>query len=208
MSLKGGDRYVRFKDLSSGKAVSPESPSSSPQGWLPIRKPSLSTMMSSIRQGFQKGMMNSLKGSLHMKRNHQAPKESGSSKRKVLDPQGSFLQRWNKIFVLTCIIAVSLDPLFFYIPVIDNSKKCLDSDTKLQIIACVLRSVTDLFYILHIILQFRTGFIPPSSRVFGRGELIEDLPAIAKRYLSSYFVIDVLAVLPIPQVLTWHLCLK
>lgn len=166
--------------------------SSSPQGWLPIRKPSLSTMMSSIRNGFEKRTMKS----------NQTPKES--SKTKILDPQGPFLLKWNKIFVLSCIIAVSLDPLFFYIPVIDNTRKCLDSDTKLQIVACVLRSLIDLFYILHIIFQFRTGFITPYSRVFGRGELIEDLPSIAERYLCSYFVIDVLAVLPIPQVPTYY----
>ncbi|KAH0676361.1 hypothetical protein KY285_024162 [Solanum tuberosum] len=95
---------------------------------------------------------------------------------------------------------LSLDPLFFYIPVIDNKNKCLDLDKTLKITACVLRSVTDLFYIFHIILKFRTGFITPSSRVFGRGELIEDSSAIAKRYLLSYFIVDVVAVLPLPQI--------
>ncbi|KMT16062.1 hypothetical protein BVRB_3g052330 [Beta vulgaris subsp. vulgaris] len=122
------------------------------------------------------------------------------SEKKVLDPQGSFLQKWNKIFVLSCVIAVSIDPLFFYIPVINNNKKCLDLDHKLEITASVLRTFTDIFYLLHIIFQFRTGFIAPSSRVFGRGVLVEDAKAIAKRYLSSYFWIDILAVLPLPQV--------
>nr|GMC58231.1 cyclic nucleotide-gated ion channel 1 [Ipomoea batatas] len=73
-------------------------------------------------------------------------------------------------------------------------------DIKLEITASVLRSFTDIFYILHIVLQFRTGFIVPSSRVFGRGVLVEDTWEIAKRYLSSYFLIDILAVLPLPQV--------
>ncbi|CAN6569586.1 unnamed protein product [Malus baccata var. baccata] len=118
----------------------------------------------------------------------------------VLDPQGPFLQKWNKIFVLACIIAVSLDPLFFYIPVIDDKRKCLGLDKKMEITASVLRSFTDIFYIVHIIFQFRTGFIAPSSRVFGRGVLVEDAWAIARRYLSSYFLIDILAVLPLPQV--------
>lgn len=122
------------------------------------------------------------------------------SGKEVLDPQGPFLQKWNKIFVLSCVIAVSIDPLFFYIPVIDDNKKCLDMDKKLEIISSVLRSFTDVFYVLHIIFQFRTGFIAPSSRVFGRGVLVEDAKAIAKRYLSSYFWIDILAVLPLPQV--------
>ncbi|CAI9092525.1 OLC1v1027784C2 [Oldenlandia corymbosa var. corymbosa] len=120
-------------------------------------------------------------------------------KSQILDPQGPFLQRWNKIFVISCVIAVSLDPLFFYIPLVDNEKKCLGLDKKLEVTASVLRSFTDIFYLIHIIFQFRTGFIAPSSRVFGRGVLVEDSWAIAKRYLSSYFLIDILAVLPLPQ---------
>ncbi|KAK6142738.1 hypothetical protein DH2020_023086 [Rehmannia glutinosa] len=95
-----------------------------------------------------------------------------SKKKTILDPQEPFLERWNKIFVLSCVIAVSLDPLFFYIPVVDGKNLCLSLDENLEIIACVLRS----------------------------GELIEDPKAIAKRYLSSYFIIDVLSILPLPQV--------
>ncbi|KAK3026595.1 hypothetical protein RJ639_041615, partial [Escallonia herrerae] len=162
----------------------------------------ISSVMGSIKRGFEKGSteIRSLKNLPNLQSASDQPtKESGSGK-KVLDPQGPFLQRWNKLFVLACLIAVSLDPLFFYIPVISGKEKCLDLDDKLKIIACILRSFTDIFYILHIIFQFRTGFIAPSSRVFGRGELTEDPYAIAKRYLSSYFIIDLLAVLPLPQV--------
>lgn len=126
--------------------------------------------------------------------------ESLGSNKNILDPQGPFLQKWNKIFVLSCVIAISLDPLFFYIPVIDNNNKCLHLDRKMEVTASVLRSITDIFYLFHIVLQFRTGFIAPSSRVFGRGVLVEDAWEIAKRYLSSYFLIDILAVLPLPQV--------
>ncbi|KAJ6748818.1 CYCLIC NUCLEOTIDE-GATED ION CHANNEL 15-RELATED-RELATED [Salix purpurea] len=97
-------------------------------------------------------------------------------------------------------MAVSLDPLFFYVPVIDDRKKCLSLDSTMEITASVLRSFTDIFYMLHIIFQFRTGFIAPSSRESGRGVLVEDTRAIAKRYLSSYFLIDILSVLPLPQV--------
>lgn len=112
------------------------------------------------------------------------------SRKKTLDPQGQFLQKWNKIFVLSCALALSLslDPLFFYIPVINDEKKCLALDKKLEVTSIVLCSFTDIFYILHIIFQFRTGFIAPSSRVFGRGVLVEDALAIAKRYLSLTFL--------------------
>jgi len=74
-------------------------------------------------------------------------------------------------------------------------------DHKLEKIASLLRSLTDIFYVLRIIFQFRTGFTASSSRVFGRGVLVEDTFEIAKRYLTTYFLIDFLAVLPLPQVL-------
>ena len=129
-------------------------------------------------------------------------------KKTILDPQDQFLQTWNKVFVLSCVISAAVDPLFFYVPVIyENADeyKCLDADKKLATIACVLRSLFDAFYVLHIIFQFRTGFIAPSSQVFGRGETITDPAAIAKRYLSTYFLIDILSILPLPQVCrTFH----
>ncbi|XP_065636484.1 cyclic nucleotide-gated ion channel 1-like [Quercus suber] len=120
-----------------------------------------------------------------------------------IDPQSQFLQTWNKIFMLSCLISMALDPLFFYIPVIHDKDKCLDSDLKLAIIACVLRSLFDAFYVLHIIFQFHTGFIAPSSQIFGRGETITYPVDIAKRYLSTYFLIDILSILPLPQVLVF-----
>ena len=139
----------------------------------------------------------------HSENLNRSTQEERKSKTRVLDPQGPFLQRWNKIFVISCLIAVSVDPLFFYIPVIDGDKSCLYLDKKLAKIASILRFFTDIFYLLHIIFQFKTGFVAPSSRVFGRGVLVEDTFAIAKRYLSTYFLIDFLAVLPLPQVILY-----
>ena len=72
--------------------------------------------------------------------------------------------------------------------------------SKLAIIATTLRTIIDAFYLIHMALQFRTAFIAPSSRVFGRGELVIDPAQIAKRYLRRYFIVDFLAVLPLPQV--------
>ncbi|GLT77012.1 hypothetical protein SLA2020_486380 [Shorea laevis] len=134
-----------------------------------------------------------IKSNLHSARN--------KSEKKILDPRGSFLQNCNKIYLLFCIIAVALDALFFYIPVVvnDKTRKCLNLDKRLGIIACVLRTFMDAFHIIHMIFEFRTGFIAASSRVFGIGELIADPRTIAKRYLFTYFIIDVLAILPLPQ---------
>ncbi|KAL2954746.1 hypothetical protein AAZX31_19G240600 [Glycine max] len=123
--------------------------------------------------------------------------------KKFFYPQEPLLQKWNKIFVIMCILSVALDPLFFYIPVIDEDKKCLhlDGASKITVCVCVLRTFFDLFYILRIIFQFKTGFKTPFSRVFGRDELIHDPVPIMKRYLTSHFIIDILSIIPLPQVI-------
>lgn len=129
------------------------------------------------------------------------PEDLKVSEKKIFDPQDKFLLLWNKFFVISCIIAVSVDPLFFYLPVFDNSLNCLGIDRKLAITATTLRTFIDVFYLIRMALQFRTAYIAPSSRVFGRGELVIDPKQIAKRYLRYYFIVDFLAVLPLPQVL-------
>ncbi|TMW85440.1 hypothetical protein EJD97_023156 [Solanum chilense] len=200
------NKYVRFEDWKSEQSsFSIDHKSSSNIRPFHVRKPSVSSLMRStnrrIERGSERISSRRKPDDFHNVTNKLRKDQSVASKKKVLDPhEGQFLQKWNKVCILVCVFAVSLDPLFFYIPVIDNKNKCLHFDKTLKITACVLRSITDLFYIFHIILKFRTGFITPSSRVFGRGELIEDSSAIAKRYLSSYFIIDVVAVLPLPQI--------
>ncbi|KAL7193460.1 hypothetical protein ACSBR2_025134 [Camellia fascicularis] len=133
------------------------------------------------------------------------PEDLKVSEKKIFDPQDKFLQWWNKLFVVSCILAVSVDPLFFYLPVFSQSSEsdCLDIDRKLAIIATTLRTIIDAFYLVHMALQFRTAYIAPSSRVFGRGELVIDPRQIAKRYLRCYFIIDFLAILPLPQIVVW-----
>uniref|UniRef100_A0A804P2L3 Ion transport domain-containing protein n=1 Tax=Zea mays TaxID=4577 RepID=A0A804P2L3_MAIZE len=119
---------------------------------------------------------------------------------RVLDPRGSFLQTWNKVFVISCLVSVSVDSLFLYAPAIDGDIGCLYLDDKLEKIACLLRSLTDALYLLRMAFQFSTAFAAPTPPgAFGRGVLVDDLLAIAKHYLSTYFLVDVLAILPLPQ---------
>ncbi|KAK7281509.1 hypothetical protein RIF29_09570 [Crotalaria pallida] len=132
------------------------------------------------------------------------PEDLKVSEKKIFDPQDKFLLLWNKLFVISCIMSVSVDPLFFYLPVINDSLKCLGIDQKLAITVTTLRTVIDAFYLIHMALQFRTAYIAPSSRVFGRGELVIDPAQIAKRYLRRYFIIDFLSVLPLPQIVVWR----
>ncbi|KAI7748591.1 hypothetical protein M8C21_012953 [Ambrosia artemisiifolia] len=195
------EKFVRFEDWKSEKS----SNGGSPQRFKTVLGSVSSMFRKSLEHG--SGGVKNFKTSMGTHSLNRILSRGLGSGTKTLNPQGKFLQKWNKIFVLSCLIAVSVDPLFFYIPIVKEDKKCLDLDSKLQITASVLRSFTDIFYIVHIIFQFRTGFIPPSSRVFGRGVLVEDAWEIAKRYLSSYFLVDILAVLPLPQVFGafWYL---
>ncbi|KAK4431869.1 putative cyclic nucleotide-gated ion channel 5 [Sesamum alatum] len=132
------------------------------------------------------------------------PEDLKVSEKKIFDPQDKLLTFWNKLFVTSCILGVSVDPLFFFLPVFNQSSNCLDIDRKLAITATTLRTIVDAFYLIHMALQFRTAYIAPSSRVFGRGELVIDPAQIAKRYLKCYFIIDFLAVLPLPQIVVWR----
>lgn len=192
-------KFVRFQEWSPARSVSSE-------GQFPPYRRGTRATISGILERIQEGFatvserIQSWRKSLSLpSRTRKPSKELKSPRKKILDPQGSFLQEWNKVFLISTVLAVALDPFFFYIPILHREETCLDLDTKLGVIACVLRSIVDIFYILHIIFQFHTGFIAPSSRVFGRGELVEAPSAIAKRYLSTYFIIDILSILPLPQ---------
>ncbi|XP_041010064.1 cyclic nucleotide-gated ion channel 1-like [Juglans microcarpa x Juglans regia] len=129
-------------------------------------------------------------------------KEKKTTKMKILDPHGQNLRIWRMIFVVSCVIAISVDPLFFYIPVIKGHENCLELDKRLHVIAICLRAVTDLIYMVNIILQFICPYIDNGARKVGRIKVVTDARRIAKRYMFSwYFRIDILAILPLPQVL-------
>ncbi|KNA23297.1 hypothetical protein SOVF_026090 [Spinacia oleracea] len=136
------------------------------------------------------------------------PEDLKVSDKKVFDPQDKSLLLWNRLFVISCIVAVSIDPLFFYLPIVEQQKNCLGMDYGLAVTTTTLRTMIDAFYLIHMAFQFRTAYIAPSSRVFGRGELVIDTREIAKRYLKRYFIIDFLAVLPLPQIVVLKYLVK
>ncbi|CAN6705926.1 unnamed protein product [Malus baccata var. baccata] len=113
----------------------------------------------------------------------------------------------NKIFILSCVIAVSLDPLFFYIPFIDQDNKCLGMDKKLKNVTLVLRLLTDhirlwlccclLFYIIHQICK-AIKYVNPKETENPGWE--SKAMAVARKLSWRSMVTDILAVLPIPQV--------
>ena len=102
------------------------------------------------------------------------------------------------------MVTLFIDPLYFYLPKVEletsNNSTCMKMDENVSVAVTVFRTLADLFYILHIVIKFRTAYVAPSSRVFGRGELVMDPKRIAMRYLKSDFIIDLAAALPLPQV--------
>ncbi|KAL6282882.1 hypothetical protein ACE6H2_013811 [Prunus campanulata] len=92
-----------------------------------------------------------------------------------------------RIFLLSCV-AVSIDPLFFYIPIINDEKKCLAIDKNLRTAALCLRTLLDADFALHTI---SSGF-----RLYPHKELsfVDVL-----FYSFRSILVAVFLMLPIPQ---------
>uniref|UniRef100_UPI003F7783BC Protein CNGC15b n=1 Tax=Medicago truncatula TaxID=3880 RepID=UPI003F7783BC len=123
-------------------------------------------------------------------------------RRRIFDPRGQTIHQWNKIFLVACLISLFVDPLFFYLPIVQD-EVCIDIGIAVEVFLIIIRSIADVFYVIHIFMRFHTAYVAPSSRVFGRGELVIDSSKIASRYLHKGFFLDFIAALPLPQVLIW-----
>ncbi|XP_006490528.1 cyclic nucleotide-gated ion channel 1-like [Citrus sinensis] len=114
----------------------------------------------------------------------------------------------NKECLLVNVIAMILDPLFFYILVLNDEKKCIHWDKTLGITATVIRSVLDFLKLVYIIFELHKADKKENQKEkfkklcqqlkdFKGEEVLED-PTVRMWML---FLIDSLAILPIPQVL-------
>lgn len=117
----------------------------------------------------------------------------------ILDPRGPIVNRWNKVFLVACLISLFVDPLFFYLPMA-KANMCMDICVTLEVVLTVIRSLVDSFYVIQIFVRFKTAYVAPSSRVFGRGELVVDPSKVASRYFHKDFWLDLVAAQPLPQV--------
>ena len=96
-----------------------------------------------------------------------------------------FFRWYNEILVFCRAIALSLDPLFFYVPVIKEDKKCIGFNKVLWTIAVVSRSVTDVIHLVHFVVE----------SLMRRDERKRDF-----NQLRWLIMLNVLVTLPIPQV--------
>ncbi|XP_016650743.1 PREDICTED: cyclic nucleotide-gated ion channel 1-like [Prunus mume] len=79
--------------------------------------------------------------------------------------------------------------------------KCIGLDNSLKGAVISLRSTTDLFYVVNIVIQIYDELKDQTFRAMGRSYLHTIVLPMAKRIwrISSHILIDILAVLPIPQ---------
>ncbi|XP_073134490.1 probable cyclic nucleotide-gated ion channel 20, chloroplastic [Henckelia pumila] len=119
----------------------------------------------------------------------------------VMNPHTKIVQQWNKFFVISCLFAVFIDPLFFFLLSVQQDNKCIILNWPMTTTIVALRSVTDFIYLMHILLQFRLAYVAPESRVVGAGDLVDDPKKIALNYFFGYFIIDLFVVLPLPQII-------
>lgn len=73
-------------------------------------------------------------------------------------------------------------------------------DRHLAIVLTYLRTLIDMFFVIHIATRFFTAYIDPVSIVLSKGELVTDPKRIAYRYIRTNFFIDLAAALPVPLV--------
>lgn len=117
--------------------------------------------------------------------------DSNSEKRKEEGPISRIFfppLTGKRILMLLCV-AVSIDPLFFYILVINNEKKCLAIDKNLRAAALCLRALPDAAFAL---LSISSGF-----RLYPFVELHFEQVFV---YSFASILVAVFLMLPIPQV--------
>ncbi|XP_062012694.1 cyclic nucleotide-gated ion channel 1-like isoform X2 [Rosa rugosa] len=101
---------------------------------------------------------------------------------------------WERILLVISCIALAVDPLFFYIPFIDEKSKCIGMDKKLRAIVLALRSLTDLAFALNIDAQNRDPIDKLNIEYCVKG-------CMRRLEWLSQDMIELLVILPIPQVI-------
>ncbi|CAJ1952229.1 unnamed protein product [Sphenostylis stenocarpa] len=119
---------------------------------------------------------------------------------RVMNPHNKLVQQWNQFFAICCLVAIAVDPLFFYLLSVKKENKCIVINLALTKILVALRSMNDFIHFLNIVLQFRLAYVVPESRVFGAGELEDHPKKIALHYMKTSFFVDLFVVFPLPQI--------
>ncbi|GBG71430.1 hypothetical protein CBR_g8849 [Chara braunii] len=123
----------------------------------------------------------------------------------ILNPHSRFVRNWNKFFVVTCLTGVFIDPLIFFIFGVDGEMGCMYIRWRYALILTILRCITDLVHVFHIVFQFRIAYTARRREASSRPVLITNRKKIAYHYVKSCLILDVVAVLPLFQLAIWVL---
>ncbi|XP_057446731.1 probable cyclic nucleotide-gated ion channel 20, chloroplastic [Lotus japonicus] len=120
----------------------------------------------------------------------------------VMNPHAKVVQQWNKFLAMFCLMAIFVDPLFFFLFYVRKDSNCIVIDLTMTKILLLLRSINDVVYLLNILLQFRLAYVSPESTVVGAGDLVDNPKKIALNYVKGYFFFDLFVVSPpLPQIM-------
>ncbi|KAJ0264321.1 Ion transport domain-containing protein [Hirschfeldia incana] len=119
----------------------------------------------------------------------------------IMNPHSRFVQIWTRFLAFSCLLAIFIDPAFVFLLSIRQDDKCIEIDWLRTKVFVSLRSMSDLIFFINILLQFRLAFVAPESRIVGAGQLVDHPRKIASNYFRGKFFLDLLIVLPMPQIM-------
>ncbi|XP_048427186.1 cyclic nucleotide-gated ion channel 1 isoform X2 [Pyrus x bretschneideri] len=114
----------------------------------------------------------------------------------IFGPNAEFLQVRNSVIVLVWAVAVLVDPLFLYTPVVNKDMMCVTVDKKLAAVAFTFRLLADMCYLSAII----GGLVPVHKVGTPEVGIAVGRRVSAKETLGRCNLINILAIAPIPYV--------
>ncbi|KAG7582340.1 Cyclic nucleotide-binding-like [Arabidopsis suecica] len=119
----------------------------------------------------------------------------------IMNPHAKVVQSWTKFFALSCLLAIFIDPLFFFLIKVQEKNKCIMIDWPMAKALVAVKSATDIIISVNILLQFRMAYVARESTVVGAGQLVSHPKKIALHYFRGKFFLDLFIVMPLPQIL-------
>ncbi|WOH10528.1 hypothetical protein DCAR_0729997 [Daucus carota subsp. sativus] len=117
----------------------------------------------------------------------------------VMNPYAQIVQKWNNILIFSYLFSGLFDSLFLFLLSAKQGNNCIAVNQTTTKALIFLRSVTNFFYLLRILVKFRLAYVAPGDS--GSYNLVDHPKKIALNYLSGYFLIDFFVVLPLSQVI-------
>ncbi|KAK7244398.1 hypothetical protein RIF29_39219 [Crotalaria pallida] len=116
-------------------------------------------------------------------------------------------EEWNRVFLLVCSAGLFVDPLFFYVLSISDTRMCLFVDGWFAITVTVLRCMTDTFHIWNMWLQLKMAKKLSFSNEVGQSSS-ERISRNSKSthggvIKRGFFFFELFVILPLPQIVVW-----